>query len=455
MRLPREATLLAAVCCILGLLLTGCTGSSDSRGKGTPTSTAGSRQAGQESAPASPPVGEVTQPGPATVATEAGVQTRDQIRQALPAPATDEPSGSSAWPPNASILSYTVKQGDTVQSIATVLGVSARDLRASNEIIGEEEPRVGRVFYATTGGLVHTVKAGQTLSDISATYDVPSSAITLANGLNSDSPMFAGTRLAIPAADSAFWYTVTALSRGTMAQFIWPSQGAVVSAFGWRQHPVRQVRHHHDGIDIDVPEGSTVYASAGGKVTSYSEEPAGYGNVLILEHGGGFYTLYGHLKSVLVTTGQYIEKGQPVAISGNTGISAGPHLHFELRNGEFPLDPMSFLPSPPPVQPASLPRPATAGSSASSNRVVTLRDMEGTYTASENGVTVRLQIWDADDDTARGSLSSTNAGTRSCVVCMLDTTIHLLFLDLSELTLRRTGTAALTFVDSGVVLRRG
>jgi hypothetical protein len=239
------------------------------------------------------------------------------------------------------------------------------------------------------------------------------------------------------------------------AQFIWPSQGAVVSAFGWRQHPVRQVRHHHDGIDIDVPEGSTVYASAGGEVSSYSEQPAGYGNVLILEHAGGFYTLYGHLKSSLVTTGQYVERGQRVAISGNTGISASPHLHFELRNGEFPIDPMRFLPSPQPVQPTSLPPPATAGSSASSSRAVTLRDMEGTYTASESGITVRLQIWDADDDTARGSLFSTNAGTRSCVVYMLDTTIRLLFLDLSELTLRRTGTAAVTFVDSGVVLRRG
>jgi murein DD-endopeptidase MepM/ murein hydrolase activator NlpD len=256
------------------------------------------------------------------------------------APTVPATSTSSS---NASILSHTVKQGETLQSIATSMGVSVRDLRADNQIYGTAAPAAGRVLYAAKSGLVHGIKSGQTLTDISATYGVSVDAITSANGISSTSTIFAGARLVIPGASSAFWDTVTTLSRGSTAQFIWPLQGTVVSSFGWRQHPVLDMRHHHDGIDLDVPEGTTVYASAGGEVYFYGEQP-GYGNVLILEHAGGFYTLYGHLKSSLANKGQYVEKGQRVAISGNTGISSGPHLHFELRNGEFPVDPVSFLP---------------------------------------------------------------------------------------------------------------
>ncbi|MBE0635984.1 M23 family metallopeptidase [Candidatus Bipolaricaulota bacterium] len=116
-----------------------------------------------------------------------------------------------------------------------------------------------------------------------------------------------------------------------------------MSEYGWRIHPVLGEREHHDGIDLDVPQGTTVHASAGGEVFFYGEQP-GYGNVLIIEHVGGFYTLYGHLADSFVFAGQYVEMGQVVAQSGNTGISSGPHLHFELRNGNYPIDPIRYLP---------------------------------------------------------------------------------------------------------------
>jgi murein DD-endopeptidase MepM/ murein hydrolase activator NlpD len=236
-----------------------------------------------------------------------------------------------------------VKQGETLQSIANAMGVSLKDLRADNQIYGTDAPAAGRVLYAARGGLVHTIKSGQTLTDIAGTYGVTVNAITSANGIAVSATIFAGARLVIPGVSSTLWDTVTTLSHGKSSRFIWPLQGEVVSAFGWRTHPVLDIRQHHDGIDLDVPEGTTVYASAGGEVYFYGEQP-GYGNVLILQHAGGFYTLYGHLKSSLVAKGQYVEQGQRVALSGNTGISSGPHLHFELRNGEFPVDPMSSLP---------------------------------------------------------------------------------------------------------------
>jgi len=240
-----------------------------------------------------------------------------------------------------------VKQGETLQSIATAMGVSVRDLRASNQIYGMDAPAAGRIVYAAKNGLVHTVKSGQWLNDIAATYGTTAQAIAKANGTTVAALLPAGKRLVIPGASSAFWDTVSTLSKGKASRFIWPLQGEVVSTFGWRVHPVLGQRMPHDGIDIDVPEGTTVYASASGEVVLYGEQP-GYGNVLVLQHEGGYTTWYGHLKSSLVKTGQFVEQGQRVAVSGNTGISSGPHLHFELRNGEFAIDPLGgptpFLP---------------------------------------------------------------------------------------------------------------
>lgn len=206
-----------------------------------------------------------------------------------------------------------------------------------------DAPAAGRAVYAAKSGLVHTIKSGQTLSDIATTYGTSAAAVAKANGITVSSTIFAGARLVIPGASSTYWDTVSALAKGKASQFIWPLLGEVVSSFSWRTHPVLGHRHHHDGIDIDVSEGTAVYASAGGEVYFYGEQP-GYGNVAILRHEGGYYTLYGHLKSATVKAGQYVEKGQQIALSGNTGISSGPHLHFELRNGEFPVDPIGFLP---------------------------------------------------------------------------------------------------------------
>lgn len=260
---------------------------------------------------------------------------------------TTTPAASSSSSPGTGILSHTVKQGETLQAIANAMGVSLKELRADNQLYGTDAPKAGRILYAAKKGLVHTIKSGQTLTDIAATYGVTVSAIASANGIAVSATIFSGSRLVIPGAGTSLWDTVTTLSHGKPSRFIWPLTGEVVSGFGWRLHPVLNQRMEHTGIDLDVLEGTAVHASAGGEVYFYGEQP-GYGNVLILQHTGGFYTMYGHLKSSMVKLGQYVEQGQQVALSGNTGISSGPHLHFELRNGEIPLDPLGgptpFLP---------------------------------------------------------------------------------------------------------------
>jgi len=257
-----------------------------------------------------------------------------------PTTATEAPPATST---DAATLRHTVADGETIAGIARSLGVTVESLLASNRLYGSEQLQPGRVIYASKEGILHQIKAGQTLTDISLSYAVPIDTIAKANGIHTGETIYAGQRLLIPGVTNTFWDNVVALSKGRPSRFIWPLLGEVLSEFGWREHPVLGFRHHHEGIDIDVPEGTMVYASAGGKVYFYGEEP-GYGNLLILQHADGYVTMYGHLSNAFVYKGQYVEAGQAIARSGNTGISSGPHLHFEIRHGEFPVDPARYLP---------------------------------------------------------------------------------------------------------------
>jgi len=241
------------------------------------------------------------------------------------------------------ILVHTVEDGETLADVASALGVSIASLRASNLLYGSEPLQPGQVLSASRDGVLHVIKAGQTLTDIAVTYAVPKETIAAANGISVNETIFAGERLLVPTMTDTYWEYVVVLSKGVPSVFIWPLSGDVVSPFGWREHPVLGDRHHHDGIDIDVAEGTLVHAAASGTVFFYGDQP-GYGNVLILEHDNGFFTMYGHLSNSFVEQGRFVEVGQGVAQSGNTGISSGPHLHFEIRNGQFPIDPFRYLP---------------------------------------------------------------------------------------------------------------
>ena len=240
-------------------------------------------------------------------------------------------------------LTHTVEDGESIGDVATGLGVTVPNLLASNRLFGGEQLQPGQVLYASTEGTIHIIKQGQTLTDISRTYAIPVETLAAANDLTDRSTIFAGDRLLIPGATTTFWNNVAVLSKGVPSRFIWPLEGEVVSQYGPRIHPVLGNAENHDGIDIDVPEGTTVRASAGGEVFFYGEQP-GYGNLLIIKHADGYISLYGHLSDSFVFAGQYVEMGQAVAQSGNTGISSGPHLHFELRNGDYPIDPERYLP---------------------------------------------------------------------------------------------------------------
>ena len=120
--------------------------------------------------------------------------------------------------------------------------------------------------------------------------------------------------------------------------YIWPvKDGDLTSKYG------RRWGRHHDGIDIAAPSGSGVRAAKAGKVIYSGSGLRGYGNMIVLNHGGGFRTVYAHNKKNLVTRGDYVRQGQMIALIGSTGRSSGPHVHFEVRQGSRPYNPLHFL----------------------------------------------------------------------------------------------------------------
>jgi murein DD-endopeptidase MepM/ murein hydrolase activator NlpD len=120
------------------------------------------------------------------------------------------------------------------------------------------------------------------------------------------------------------------------AGFIWPVHGVVTSGFGWRWGRM------HEGIDIAVASGTPVVAAAGG-VVIVAGWLGGYGNLVVIDHGNGVATAYGHNTTVTVGVGQIVGQGQLIAYSGNTGNSTGPHVHFEVRVNGAAVDPFGYL----------------------------------------------------------------------------------------------------------------
>ncbi|MBI4640412.1 MAG: peptidoglycan DD-metalloendopeptidase family protein [Candidatus Tectomicrobia bacterium] len=169
--------------------------------------------------------------------------------------------------------------------------------------------------------LVHLIQRGETLSAIARRYNVDLAQLVEANKIPSPNQIRAGEMLMIPG----------------VPYFIWPLQSEISSQFG------RRGRRRHTGIDLLAEKGTSIRAAADGQVI-FSGSNRGYGNIVMIRHFGGFVTVYAHNKANLVKVGQYISQGKVIAKVGDTGNATSPHLHFEVRKYDTPLNPVFFLP---------------------------------------------------------------------------------------------------------------
>jgi len=208
---------------------------------------------------------------------------------------------------------HVVRRGETVYRIARTYGMDAGDLMETNGIVDPTAIEVGaELFVPGASRVLEVPPAGA--SPEAAPPPAPSPGVPPP-----------------PAPDRA-----PARAGGDAVALSWPVQGVLYGRFGTRQG------ERHDGIDIAAPEGTTVTAAADGTVL-FAGEQSGYGAIVILRHPGGLVTLYAHASEVLVRDGQAVRRGQPIARVGQTGKTTGPHLHFEVREGTRPRNPLLFL----------------------------------------------------------------------------------------------------------------
>ncbi len=121
-----------------------------------------------------------------------------------------------------------------------------------------------------------------------------------------------------------------------------PAKGKITSPFGYRKHPIKKVTIKHQGIDISASKGDPILA-AGAGVVEFAGYSSGFGYNVLIDHKNGYKTRYGHSSKLFVKEGEVVKKGQKIALVGSTGLSTGPHLHFEVRIGNTPVDPTDYV----------------------------------------------------------------------------------------------------------------
>jgi lipoprotein NlpD len=199
-------------------------------------------------------------------------------------------------------------------------------------------------------GIVHVVQPGQTLWRIARAYDVPLDTLVAANGYIDPSRVEVGTPIFVPGARATILVapypaplpSPRSVPRGRpepAADFLWPVAG------GEFMRPYGEARRHHThaGVDIRGMRGQDILAARDGVIAFCGPTTTGYGTMVVIDHGDGVQTLYAHAEKVLVTKGDAVRQGQPIAHLGRTGNATTEHCHFELRLENHAVDPMPYL----------------------------------------------------------------------------------------------------------------
>jgi len=263
--------------------------------------------------------------------------------------------------PRVSILEYSVQPGDTAWSIAEKFSLQPETILWGNEGLSAEAGslQIGQALnILPVDGVLYTVQEGDTLERLQALYDVPAEVILEfpGNGLDAHQSveLTPGQHLIIPGAvKSVAWVepgppVLAGMGRRSPGFYSGPLVYFGSGFFQWPVSPVRLTQSYwsgHPGIDLDTYLRQPVFSSDSGTVIFSEWDSTGYGNLVIIDHGNGFWTYYAHNEANLVRPGDGVLQGQQIAESGSTGNSTGEHLDFRIRldGGAF-LNPLDFLP---------------------------------------------------------------------------------------------------------------
>lgn len=290
-------------------------------------------------------------------------------------------------PPKQANKTVTVRSGDTLSKYSREYGVSVDDIKLANDMSNTRLSVGQKIVIPTTGlpplekgpSTSYAVKRGDTVSKIARDHDVSQDELIAANDLKRPYRLSLGQRLTIPgkavvakakaepvrvaSADASVPLPsskpqvrkpaakpktkVAARTENLprpepMAgnQFRWPVKGRIVSGFGPKDNG-----KHNDGINVAVPKGTSIKAAENGVVAYAGSELQPYGNLILIRHANNWVTAYAHNDALLVKRGDTVRRGQVIAKAGQSGNVSQPQLHFELRKGSKPVNPLSYMAS--------------------------------------------------------------------------------------------------------------
>lgn len=246
-------------------------------------------------------------------------------------------------PDSNQISIYVVRNGDSLASIGKLFGVSANTILWANDLKSSKDIRVGQTLVILpVSGIQHVVAKGETLASIVKKYKGDMDEVLAFNGLPEGAKVAVGDTIVIPDGVEAVAVSSSGSSSGSTSRLIRSAGGPLI--LGYFMRPLvggikTQGLHGYNGIDIGVPVGTPILASAAGTVivARSSGWNGGYGEYVVIQHPNGTQTVYGHLSAVYVSSGQNVVQGQVIGLSGRTGKATGPHLHFEIRGAANPF----------------------------------------------------------------------------------------------------------------------
>jgi murein DD-endopeptidase MepM/ murein hydrolase activator NlpD len=256
---------------------------------------------------------------------------------AVAAPALTAPASKPVAVASAASSIHVVNHGDTLLSIARRNHVSVAELAKANSLDPRAKLKLGMKLNVPGAKSAAIVPAAQPVAVAAAQPAVVAAPVKMAAA---DTQQKARLAQAGPTAEEPAVETPIKASEatGALPTFRWPVRGKVITAYGAKANGKA-----NDGINLAVPEGTPVKAAEDGVVAYSGNELKGYGNLVLVRHSNGYVTAYAHASELLVKRGDTIKRGQIIAKSGQSGEVGSPQLHFEIRKGSSPVDPLQFL----------------------------------------------------------------------------------------------------------------
>lgn len=236
-------------------------------------------------------------------------------------------------------FSYKVRPGDTIGVLAETFGLNQDTLLSLNSIKNSRLLQIDQILrIPNQDGILYTVKNGDTLPSIAEKYELETASIQTANELFSET-VNPNTSLFLPGAR---------LSRTDLQEingdlFMWPVRGYITSPYGYRLSPfTNKERQFHTGLDIGAVHGTPIRAAMAGRVSAIGYDGVS-GNYVVVTHHSGYRTLYAHMSQVRTKTGAYVRTGDIIGDVGSTGLSTGPHLHFTVYKNGVTVNPRALI----------------------------------------------------------------------------------------------------------------